>query len=541
MREINTLSELKQVFSELEIGFESKSTYNVECPVCAKTRKKQSTKSLHIKINPPWVNYRCCHNDCLFMSGNSFKISDSLSSEIEVITLNPIPIPKGQYPFENPHSIWHPYYNQNKELMFYIERNSTRQSPKVLPWMMAEDKEWYCKRPSGKFLYKSELLGTDSTCPVIIVEGEKTADAAAKIFTQADVVTWVGGCKEVKNAPWELLKGRKCYLWPDNDKVGIEAMKIASEIIESTEIYLIDTTGLPEAWDLADDGIIKEEIGIRYKGAQNVSKPLLRGSLDWEELQTKIKEKPDLINTSFGFSLPSSGVAVFMGRTNHGKSAMMINLACDLLKNTDRSISFISYEIPIIELVERFTHILTDLELKSYIESDRLFLSDEDVSIPEIKDLTRRLREKDKRSVIFIDYIQIMPTITKDFSQRYVQVKNMVQALREVGNQYESLIVTGSQTTAGNTNSKDNPYQDQARESRDIEFTSTFMARIWNKKIAKNRTNTEFFEDTIGEFIVQILKARGTVEVGKTFGFNWENGTKLISANKRINLTQEAF
>ena len=66
-------------------------------------------------------------------------------------------------------------------------------------------------------LYGLDRLAAQPDASVLVVEGEKCADAARALFPQAVVVTWPGGSKAVKHADWTPLKGRKVVIWPDAD------------------------------------------------------------------------------------------------------------------------------------------------------------------------------------------------------------------------------------------------------------------------------------------------------------------------------------
>lgn len=93
--------------------------------------------------------------------------------------------------------------------------------------------------------------------PVIVFEGEKTADAAQVIFKDKFIcTTWPGGAAAVKYCDTKCLKGRKVILWPDNDPPGFKAMSELAEILilEGGEPSMVDMpAGLPEGWDVADD------------------------------------------------------------------------------------------------------------------------------------------------------------------------------------------------------------------------------------------------------------------------------------------------
>ena len=94
--------------------------------------------------------------------------------------------------------------------------------------------------------------------PILLVEGEKTADAAREIFKSHIVMTWPGGGKAVKNTDFAPLKDKSIVIWPDNDdpgkatafflglaliKAGVKAAKI--RVVMPPETF---RTG----WDLAD-------------------------------------------------------------------------------------------------------------------------------------------------------------------------------------------------------------------------------------------------------------------------------------------------
>lgn len=90
----------------------------------------------------------------------------------------------------------------------------------------------------------------------MIVEGEKAAEAAKRIFPDHVVTTWSGGCKAVANADLRPLAGRRVVIWPDHDKSGWDAAATAGELLNSLgvkELRIVQTPGdFPQEWDLAD-------------------------------------------------------------------------------------------------------------------------------------------------------------------------------------------------------------------------------------------------------------------------------------------------
>ena len=102
----------------------------------------------------------------------------------------------------------------------------------------------YCRHSdSGKFkwswkwpakprpLYNWHLLHQHPSAPVMVFEGEKTADAGQRIFPDAVCVTWIGGSKNAAYADWKELLGRDVIIWPDADHGGLLAGQTISQIL----------------------------------------------------------------------------------------------------------------------------------------------------------------------------------------------------------------------------------------------------------------------------------------------------------------------
>ncbi|WP_186122873.1 VapE domain-containing protein [Burkholderia gladioli] len=124
------------------------------------------------------------------------------------------------------------------------------------------------KRP----LYGMEKLTALPDADVIVVEGEKAADAGQTIFGDAAVVvTWMGGVETADRAHVKALAGRRVILWPDFDQQrddgvlkplheqpGIRAMMHIAQALKGlareTHMvrYRLDDESFPSGWDLAD-------------------------------------------------------------------------------------------------------------------------------------------------------------------------------------------------------------------------------------------------------------------------------------------------
>lgn len=102
-------------------------------------------------------------------------------------------------------------------------------------------------------LYGLQNIHDRPAHPILIVEGEKTADAAARIFPKFNVITWSGGAQSSGKHDWQPLHGRPITIWPDGDEPGINA---AHEIYKALKNHCEDIRFVPppflDGWDLAD-------------------------------------------------------------------------------------------------------------------------------------------------------------------------------------------------------------------------------------------------------------------------------------------------
>lgn len=122
----------------------------------------------------------------------------------------------------------------------------------VIPYTWSEADGWKAAGfTAPRPLYGLDRLAARPNDPVLLVEGEKCADAAASVLKAFAVVTWCGGAKAVGVADWRPLVGRRVTCWPDADEAGIEAMRTVAQILDQP-VRMVDPTGQPDGWDVAD-------------------------------------------------------------------------------------------------------------------------------------------------------------------------------------------------------------------------------------------------------------------------------------------------
>lgn len=173
-----------------------------------------------------------------------------------------------------PSSIWI-YRNEQGEGLYCICRFNLPNGKKEfrpLTWRTDGKKSmWQWKGYSRpRPLYGLDKLPKMTKATVMVVEGEKTADAAQRLFPHVAVITWHGGANAVKEHDWKPIAGRRIILFPDYDHSHTESdgtrkawasqpgnlamMEIWETLRESCPVvkWCSAPSGLPCGWDWAD-------------------------------------------------------------------------------------------------------------------------------------------------------------------------------------------------------------------------------------------------------------------------------------------------
>ena len=170
-------------------------------------------------------------------------------------------------PTKGAENVWQ-YTNE-----FYVCRFPGK---KIRPlWYDGTSWKWKAP-PEPRPIYNLLALVAHQDSQVIIAEGEKAADAAAKLFPEYVATTWPSGCKAFNKADWSPLEARTVILWPDADEVGRQAMaKLAPKLLQHGvyEVYIVTPPeSAPEGWDLAD-AIWSPDEALAYLQS-NLSEPI---------------------------------------------------------------------------------------------------------------------------------------------------------------------------------------------------------------------------------------------------------------------------
>lgn len=174
-----------------------------------------------------------------------------------------IPPPDGTPPpdFGNASNVY-TYKSSAGAVLFYICRVNTETGKNFFPFSWNGTK-WVNKQwPEPRPLYGLEYLKPEG--PILIVEGEKAADAARILAKDRiySVISWPGGANAYAKANWQRIKNRDVVMWPDADPInpktnrreGTHVMEQIAAILQTktNTIKIIDVTDLSDKSDAAD-------------------------------------------------------------------------------------------------------------------------------------------------------------------------------------------------------------------------------------------------------------------------------------------------
>lgn len=169
--------------------------------------------------------------------------------------------------FKGSAAAWEYKGNQGETLMWSVRFDKPGEGKDVKPkkdvkpltlWRAPDGREAWCWKalPAPRPLFNIDKLVARPDAPVLMVEGEKSVIGAERFFRDYVATTWPGGTGQVERFKPDTLKGRKVFLWPDNDESGRMAMQRAGvRLMEAgaAEVRMVALPdGLPPGWDLAD-------------------------------------------------------------------------------------------------------------------------------------------------------------------------------------------------------------------------------------------------------------------------------------------------
>lgn len=120
-----------------------------------------------------------------------------------------------------PSHVWR-YTAPDGGVLMFVTRFDPDKGKEIRPltWSATQGWRWEAL-PAPRPLYRLAELTARPEARVVIVEGERAADAAAVLFHDVIVTTTPNGAKAARQADLRPLRGREVSIWPDNDEPGL--------------------------------------------------------------------------------------------------------------------------------------------------------------------------------------------------------------------------------------------------------------------------------------------------------------------------------
>lgn len=527
-------------------------SYSDRCPVCADSRSKQATKSLSIyRDTDGKIRYVCHHPGC---SWNQWQCVDDPNpqdlEQLDTVKQKTLPVPAHIVP---------PLEYNGDMLYWYRDRSGT--------YLFANRR---INLPSGKvyvpFVYTSTGFSTGKgtkwpenfkglygahTIPgktkAVVVEGEKAAEAAMKIFPNHAVVSWLGGANRgALDADWSELAGfETVLLWPDNDEAGKSVMQKLASKIPAGSVLIADVSKLPAKADLADtltDDQIREAIKGATKFEDKIPGVFTLADIKKQISNAGLPRKSGYDVFDFHTKLPSSGLVVIEGRTKHGKSALAVALTSQMLRlGLESKVLFYSFEMTAAKVfnrylksvdpkltLENFEEFDISKEITDLISSGKLKIVDQSTQPSMAEMVVSVSRPQMRGAVVIIDYLQIVPIQSSYKSSRQLMIKEMLDEIRVAAHKNNVLVLVLSQLTPDYSD----PRNDSPREAKDIHYSADTVLRIWNKKVGETHPT---YNNLGGDYLIHTYLNRDG-ESNVLFEGSLEEGSKL-SIRRRARTT----
>ena len=241
-----------------------------------------------------------------------------------------------------PEKVW-PYRDaEGRALGFVYRFMRSRGGKEVLPMVWARNtdtgvEEWHWMQwpEPNRPLYGLDRLAAKPEATVLIVEGEKCADAAHDELPELAVVSWPGGGKADGKVDWSPLAGRKVITWADADakrvkltpaekaagvdqaskpllpadeQPGAQTMARIRERLRSMDCKLWDVRlpplgSKPDGWDVAD-AVLE---GLRGRELAQYVRDNARSAVP--SVAPEYVEQPEMTRVSDGTEPPPYGEA----------------------------------------------------------------------------------------------------------------------------------------------------------------------------------------------------------------------------------------
>jgi putative DNA primase/helicase len=176
-------------------------------------------------------------------------------------SITPGPAPHDATLPVGPNSQYWTYRDVDGNALFIVERKGGDNGSKsICQWTWDTETGAYkpMSHPAPRPLYNLHKLYAHDKAKVIVVEGEKCAEALGSLLgPEAVVTTWACGASSVSKSDWSPVAGRDVIVWPDADRAGYDARDKIMKTLDAIgctvkHVDVDDKLEKHTGWDVAD-------------------------------------------------------------------------------------------------------------------------------------------------------------------------------------------------------------------------------------------------------------------------------------------------
>ncbi|MGA7385846.1 MAG: AAA family ATPase [Methylocella sp.] len=221
-------------------------------------------------------------------------------------------------------------------------------------WRDAVGLRWRWKAfPTPRPLYNLDKLAALPDAPVVVCEGEKSADAAARVFPNCVCITSPGGSQAASKANWSPLEGRRVLVWPDADEPGSRYAAEVAAILHplDCQVSIIDASALPsidpnddprgpaKGWDAADAVAEWQDLAALRQATGGLAKAFVPGEPGFFDANMEAQPfwtmsllpasgiKPEPISWLWRDWLARGKMHIIAGQPGTGKTTLAMKMA----------------------------------------------------------------------------------------------------------------------------------------------------------------------------------------------------------------------
>ena len=445
------------------------------------------------------------------------------------------------------------------------------------------------KKNQHLFVYIKDQL----TPEVVLVEGLLDA-AIGSVRTGFNFVALGGTSLSDKQTQVLVSKWKTVYLAMDNDEAGQKA--VAKITLQLQDLITIKIIQLPSEYKDIDeylrinvniDSLIANALTTKKnKIPKEIKKQVAENITVFEELFRPMQEahlhmhlsqRLDSLATGYKIDaenpllLPSGAISIVAAPTGHGKTAMLINLAINAIKNKAETY-FFSYEESDSDIAVKMLNTYANIndlsqnnrrsiasfyqnstepykfiaahrrdlfleqknDFHSHLASGLLNIQYVDYDIDRLIASIYYLKEYRNPAVIIIDYIQLLRDSGQKTQARQEELKRICLKLKDCAVNTGLPIVCAAQF---NREIKGEAQLSPIAigEAGDIERIASLIIGVWNRKFSSWNRDEEIkiSKEVNSEFYLKILKNRDG-RAGDTAILNFNGNTGKISDNTGI-------